>query len=265
MTKKLKDVVKSFAEVRLTKATMDDKRSILQQKLRMSFEPAGEFDWLYLVDFDEDYVYFEVYDYDNGTYLHYRVGYEFNGTNATFSEDVEEVVRNTSYEVVQPMNDAVEGVEMERSLLKKFADFLDKHAGGSNRQVEQEEICVIKVKDEEQQISIEPLYVAYGEVDGHGDTPESVEVLEKMCESFNKAVDEGRMQSGLFHKHLTKGFTPIRAWVAEEDEQIGEEIVKAGQPLVEIQYHSKDLWDLRKSGEISGPSIGAKGTVEVVE
>ena len=185
--KKLQDVVKACADLRLDKATMEDKRSILEQNLRMSFEPAGEFDWLYLIDFDEQYVYFEIYDYDNGAYLYYRVGYEFNGTMATFEDEVEEVVRNTSYEVVEPMNDAVEDVDRSMSESKLFG-WLDKYFGETKNTTQ-----IIKQFDDEQMVAIEPLYIAAGEVDGHGDTYELATVY-GMVDSLNKAIEDGRLQ-----------------------------------------------------------------------
>ncbi len=258
MTKKLKDLVQAFKDARLDKATADDKRSILRQRLYQDFEANSDTADIYLQDYDDTYVYFEVYDWQEGGYAYWRVTYTFNGTDAVFGEDVEQVVRNTNYEVVETLS-----TNVEKSLLDKMSDLLDKHFNGSKQEVT-EDICVIKVKDAEQMISVEPLYIAIDEVDGHGDAYANDQVAFDMCESFNKAVEEGRMQSGLFHKHLTKGFSPLRAWVTEEDEMIGETLVKAGQPLVEIQYHSEELWDLRKSGEIAGPSIGAKGSVEYI-
>ena len=46
---------------------------------------------------------------------------------------------------------------------------------------------------------------------------------------------------------------------------IGETLVKEGQPLVKIQFNSKEAWELRKSGDLMGVSIGAKAEIIEVE
>lgn len=237
----------------INKNTNNDKRSILSQAINKTFRSIHDdmdyYHYFYLVDFDDDYVYFEYYDCGCSNYRTWKVPYTFNGTSASLDgEDVVEVVRLTEYREIEESSD-------ESITKSTLFGWLDKYFGGTK----QESQNIIKQFDEEEMISIEPLYIGVDEVDGHGWTFESPDVITEMVDSFNKAVDEGRLQSGLFHKHATQGFKANRAWVNPCDCTVGETFVKKGDPLVEIQYTNKSLWEKRKAGEISGPSIGAKG------
>ena len=80
-----------------------------------------------------------------------------------------------------------------------------------------------------------------------------------MVESLNKANKEGRLQSGLFHKHKTQTWSLDKAWVNPHDCMIGDEFIPEGQPIAKTVFHSSKLHDMRMKGEITGLSIGAKG------
>jgi hypothetical protein len=243
----LKDLAPD-AEI-INKATMSDKRSILSQNLKLSFKTVDNFDWLYLEDFDETSVYFEVYDYDTSAYITYKVDYTFNGTMATFGETVSEVVKTTTYEDVVAMT-----TDVDKSFSDKVLDVLQKSFGKTKGSSP-----LIKQFEDEQMIAIEPLYIAAGDVDGQGDTY-TLDETHSMVESFNKANEEGILQSSLFHKHKTESFSVVKAWVNPYPCQIGETLIKAGQPLAEIQFHSEEAWELRKEGTLMGLSIGARAT-----
>ena len=130
----------------------------------------------------------------------------------------------------------VEVKDEEDSMIQKMFNLIEKHFGGSERSKN-----VIKQFDDVKHTTVEFLYVAPNEVDGVGDTYLE-EDLQPMINSFNKAIEDGRLQSGLFHKHKTDKFKVVKAWAAEEDCTMGEFEIKKGQPLVEIEYLSEELY-----------------------
>lgn len=240
----------------LKKNTIEDKRSIIYQNLKLSFKPEGDFDWIYLIDFDDTYAYFEVYDYEHGAYLNFRVAYQFTGTLATFEGDPEEVVRLSEYKLVSTNEDVV----TEKSLMKTLDSFFTKHFGSSK---ENSGLPVIKQFQEEKMVAIENLYILPNDIDGQGYTID-LEETHSLVKSFNEANDSGILQTSLFHTHKTESFEVVKAWVNPCECMIGDTLVEEGQPLVEIQFLNKAAWELRKEGTLMGLSIGAQAT-EVVE
>ena len=86
-----------------------------------------------------------------------------------------------------------------------------------------------------------------------------------MVKSFNEANESGSLQTSLFHAHKTESFEVVKAWVNEVDCTIGETVVKEGQPIAKIHFLNEDAWELRKTGELMGLSIGARAkSVEVL-
>jgi hypothetical protein len=245
-----------MSDEEIKKATEGDKRNILDSALRSFYKSSPFYDSCYyspwLMDYDDTYIYFEVWTEGNG-YKTYRDTYSFNGTSATFSNSIEEVVRQTEYEVVQTEAD------IERSLTDKIVSTIEKYFGGSKKSNQ-----IIKQFDDEEMIAIEPLYIAAGEVDAVGDTYDLEDAYE-MVANFNKAIEEKTISHGLFHKSKTKSYSFIKAWVNECECTIGETLVKEGQPIVKVQFHNKEAWELRKSGELMGLSIGAKAIFEELE
>ena len=110
---------------------------------------------------------------------------------------------------------------------------------------------------------IEPLYTAPGEVDGHGDVA-NLETITGMVHSLNKANDEGRLQSGLFHKHRTDTWELEKAWVNPVECMIGDQLVPEGQPIAKTLFTNREAFEMRINGEISGLSIGARAK-EVID
>jgi DNA adenine methylase len=90
------------------------------------------------------------------------------------------------------------------------------------------------------------------EVDLQGDTYDEDEVR-KACYSFNKFS----RQANLFHVTKTTTFDFAESYLAPVDFTIGDFEVKKGTWLATIQVNSDELWELIKSGDISGLSIGA--------
>lgn len=98
------------------------------------------------------------------------------------------------------------------------------------------------------------------EIDLHGDVT-SVEEVRKACFNFNKYS----MQANLFHLVETETFEFAESYIAPTDFVLGETEVKKGTWLATVQCLDDDLWELIKSGEICGLSIGALASVEEIE
>lgn len=98
------------------------------------------------------------------------------------------------------------------------------------------------------------------EVDLHGDVISEDEVR-KACHNFNKFS----MQANLFHLVETETFEFVESYIAPTDFILGDKEVKKGTWLATVQALDDDLWELMKSGEINGLSIGALAKVETLE
>jgi len=148
-----------------------------------------------------------------------------------------------------------EDSRLERMLEKVLSKFLP--------MAKQENI--IKQFDEETWTVVEPLYIAYGEVDGHGDTYKNPEAVHQLVKALNEANEAGTLQPSLFHLHKTKLFTIGNAYVNEKPAFLGDHKIPALQPLVEIVFKSQKAFEARKEGKLAGLSIGALGTTEFVK
>jgi hypothetical protein len=98
------------------------------------------------------------------------------------------------------------------------------------------------------------------EVDLHGDVTSEAEVRKAMT-NFNKYC----MKANLFHLVETDSFEFCESYCCPTDFVLGDKFVKKGTWLATIQALDDDLWELIKSGEINGLSIGALASVESIE
>lgn len=98
------------------------------------------------------------------------------------------------------------------------------------------------------------------EVDAHGDTTTEAEVR-KACHNFNKYS----MKANLFHLVETSTFEFCESYCCPTDFVLGEKFVKKGTWLATVQSLDDNLWELIKSGDINGLSIGALAAVETIE
>lgn len=253
MTNKIKK------EFTIRKALSNNIRETLNNSVNKYYGSFGDYGWPWVLDYDEDtnQVYFEA-QVDSGCRC-FRDTYSISdsGTVATLSGNPVEVVRRTYYEDIEESES-----DIERSILKAIKKYF---SGSSKENAINKNLPVLKQFEDEQMVAIEKLYIHPDDVDGVGDTI-SLEDTYSMVDSLNKAIDSGSLQSGLFHKvNADDVFTVVKAWVQEVDCVIGETQIKEGQPLIKVQFHNKDAWDLRKAGEISGISIGARAKeIEVI-
>ncbi len=73
------------------------------------------------------------------------------------------------------------------------------------------------------------------------------------------------MQANLFHDQMTDSFEVLESYLSPVDFVLGDKFVAKGTWLMNLQIHDDDLWELVKSGEINGISIGAVAEIEKVE
>lgn len=123
----------------------------------------------------------------------------------------------------------------------------------------QKTLPVVKAANEELK---QVLFIAMvpDEVDLHGDETSEMEVL-KACHNFNTFS----MKANLFHLVETDTFSIVESYIAPTEFVLGEKIVKAGTWLVNLQVHDDAVWQLIKSGQINGVSIGALASVQNIE
>lgn len=208
----------------------------------------------YVMDHDDTYLYVREWrDSPLSEYREYceeyRYQYSLEGSGKVMVDlaSKEEVLRDSTYKVVES--------KMEKAIKKVLSQFLP--------EVKQENI--IKQFDEDTWTVVEPLYIAYGEVDGHGDTYKNPEAVHQLVKALNEANEAGTLQPSLFHLHKTKLFTIGNAYVNEKPAVLGDHKIPALQPLVEIVFKSQKAFEARKEGKLAGLSIGALGTTEFVK
>lgn len=224
----------------IDKTTVSNKRQILSDAVTEG--------WITDFDLDSNEVFIERWSSDNEGFRTFRHTFTMTDTKAEISEEGTEVIRTTEFKDVEE--------SMDKTLTDKVINVLDKYFGGSRK----EEINVIKqFGDNTEMTCIEPLYTAPMKSDGDGDTM-SAETIVNMVESINKANEDGRLQNGLFHKHNTESWYLDKAWVNPTECQIGDTIVPEGQPIAKTVFTNAAAFELRKSGDIAGLSIGARAT-----
>lgn len=211
----------------------------------------------YITDHDDDFIYVREWMYHGEGVkiprtLRYNYSVSGEGKVSVDRESAVEVIRDTSYNPVAE-------TELEKSLLAKVEKLLAKFSGSER------DVNIIKQFNEDTYTVIEPLYIAFGEVDGHGDTYKNEDAVYQLVKSVNEANEAGRLQPALFHKHKTKTFSIGPAYVNEEEAMLGDQKVPALQPLVEITFNSAKAYEARKEGRLTGLSIGSLGTVELVK
>jgi len=122
-----------------------------------------------------------------------------------------------------------------------------------------EKLAITKAVDEELKQATFIVMVP-DEVDAHGDVTTEAEVR-KACHNFNKYS----MKANLFHLVETSTFEFCESYCCPTDFVLGDKFVKKGTWLATVQSLDDNLWELIKSGDINGLSIGALASVETIE
>lgn len=97
-------------------------------------------------------------------------------------------------------------------------------------------------------------------VDLHGDEVD-LETIRLAKESFNKSAQK----ANLFHMTMTDSYEIIESYLSPADMVLNGHAVIKGTWLVTLQVHDEDVWEMIKSDDINGVSIGAMCNVEEIE
>lgn len=253
---------------KIEKATFKDVKELLENAIKEKF--LFENGYIESLDFDPEFVYIEV-EYSeykgNSNYRYYEVTYKIpyslDGVTVSLGQNLIKVEKETKYtEVKDKVTQFYEDGNVNRSLewvdemINKAVDKIFKRKN-KEETAEDNHIYIEKFQEDEM-IAVEVMYSYPDEADGHKEGMTS-DTIRKMVESANKALDEGRLSAGLFHSENRDDIEFLKIWVNECDCYIGDTFVPEGSALVKTKFHNKDLWDMRKSGELGGLSIGAKG------
>ena len=96
--------------------------------------------------------------------------------------------------------------------------------------------------------------------DLHGDYT-SAEEVRKAKESFNSSLQ----RANLFHMAMTDTFEVIESYIAPADMVLNSQAVTKGTWLMTLQVKDDNLWEMVKSGQVNGISIGAMAEVEELD
>jgi len=238
----------------MTKLTKQTATDVAQQMMDLCF--TGKVDGGYIADYDEEYVYVRTHDEDLVP-KYYRMPYKKVEREVIIDKTMKQrVSKETEYKVMSESGSEDE-IKKELSALRKIIEFTMKGDEDTSN--------VIKQFDEETMTVHEPLYIGYGEVDGHGDTYYNKESIDSLVKELLKSNEEGVLQTSYFHKMKTDSFSIEDAYIAPKGSTVGETAINSDQPVAIIKFHSDKAFKARMEGQLTGLSIGAKGSVELVK
>lgn len=144
----------------------------------------------------------------------------------------------------------------DKDLLQKAYNLIGNILKGSSKESTPE---VIKSLNTEEQKCIEVVY-APNVKDAHGEWMEASTILRGQ-----KSFSKNEVGSNLFHLVETDKFSITKSWIVEEDSDYetpdGVKTVAKGTWLAETHYTDPALWEMKKSGELGGLSLGGYGSV----
>lgn len=147
----------------------------------------------------------------------------------------------------------------EEGILKSYSKDIAKEDLDKEEELTNIKLPISKAVNEEL-MQVTFIAMLPDEVDLHGDIT-SVDEVRKACHNFNKFC----MKANLFHAVETTTFEIAESYILPCDIILSDKLVKAGTWLVNLQVLDDGLWQLIKSGEVNGVSIGALAKVEVLE
>lgn len=266
-------------QTKISKATYDDIRGYLGSALREKFEDNDSY--VYAIDFDESFVYFELSDYNGGSYSSktYKLSYTVDGVNVSLGdEEPSHVVRESTYTAVTDTEATEEStekaisktiVEAIKDGFKSIMQLSDTNTYASLKSFNKDASGAYRINkfNSELQIAYDCLYCSPSVADSDGEAM-SEDTIIKMVESLNKGIKAGTVKPNLFHKVNTDSFEFVEAFVNPWPSCfIDNTMVMKGQPVLVTHYKNKAAWELRKAGVLMGPSIGAVAgkVTEVIE
>lgn len=157
---------------------------------------------------------------------------------------------------------------MENELLTSILKAIAKHFEGASQEAPPKTSTLNKSVLQEERKAL--FVVLEPEVeDAHGDIY-SEDVIEKACENFNVHC----MKANLFHRVETQSANILQSYTSPVDFDIemsdgSAKTIKKGTWLQWWQFPDTEagnvLWDMVKSGDINGVSVGCQGTLEELE
>jgi len=147
----------------------------------------------------------------------------------------------------------------QEKILKSYTKEISDEEMNTEDRIPLEDIQIVKsIEPELMQVT----FVAMQEgVDAHGDMI-TLDEIRKAKESFNRQLSAQRKLANLWHMYPTDKFDIIESYLLPADISLNGKFVKKGTWLVTLQVYDEDMWQMIKSGEINGVSIGAKAQVE---
>lgn len=150
-----------------------------------------------------------------------------------------------------------------KDLVKQFADWLEKHTGGSQQEHEPS-VEITKALDEEERMA---LFVVLepDTFDKHNDTYSAEEVW-KACNNFNQHC----MKANLFHRVETEDMTFVQSFINPSELHLEDgRTVKKGTWLAWTHFPETEkgntLWEGVKKGTFNGLSIQCRALVEEID
>lgn len=148
----------------------------------------------------------------------------------------------------------------KKDLLKAFEGFLDKHFGGS-KESEKVTIDVVKAVNEDQRI-FTSVVLRPNQVDAHGDIYDEV-VVEKACHDYVEYCMNQNLQHSI---DVEKGdVSVVESYISPADFKLGEGDVLKGDWVMSVRVHNDNVWDMCKSGDFTGFSVGCSAHAVTLE
>lgn len=96
--------------------------------------------------------------------------------------------------------------------------------------------------------------------DSQGDIYDK-DVVEKACHDYNEFCRQTNIQ----HLIQTSLIVPVESYIAKTSFTLGEGSVEEGDWVMTSRIDDDDLWDMCKSGDFTGYSVGCKALVETLD
>jgi len=147
----------------------------------------------------------------------------------------------------------------KKKLLDSFSEWLDKNFGGSSKDHEGDYEGIAKAVDIEKQI-FTAVVLRPDVTDAHGDIYDA-ETVEDACHSYNSFCRKANLQ----HLVQTELATPVESYIAKTNFELGDGQVLAGDWVMSMKIHDKELWEMCKEGKFAAFSVGCMAKTEKID
>jgi hypothetical protein len=123
----------------------------------------------------------------------------------------------------------------------------------------QSEKPVVKSVDKEKRL-FTAVVLRPNVADSQGDIYDE-DVVEKACHDYNEFCRQANIQ----HLIQTNLIVPVESYIAKSSFKLGEGEVAEGDWVMTSRIDDDELWDMCKSGDFTGYSVGCKALVETLD